>query len=492
MDRLQIYINRWCEHDPLEIMESVYDVMNGALEELKKKVPSFEIVGLGITNQRETIIAWDAATGKPLYNAIVWLDIRAEKEVEELIDTYGSASHFYNKTGLLINTYFSAAKLKWMSKNLDWFDRAVAEETVRFGTIDTWIIYNLTGEFVTDITNASRTLLMDIHKEKWSTEMLSVFGLKRSLLPNILSNCSTFGTIKSDRVPEFKGIKITGCAGDQQASCVGQGIFQEFAIKCTFGTGAFILTNTGIFKALDGIIQIGTRRVISSGGLLCTPCYKLGDNAETVFALEGSIATVGAGVTWLKEMGLISDKKEISAILNECKKSKGVVFVPAFAGLFAPRWRADARACIMGMTQHTGRGHIIRAFCESIGLQFAEILTSLSRDVGARDYPYICVDGGLSKNSEIMQLISDIVNVPFGKYIYQIATLERSHDPEVTCRGAAALAGMGAGVLKTLKHVEQVIAKRDERWLPNITNEERAEIVKFWNLGVERSLMWNQ
>ncbi|KAK1441803.1 carbohydrate kinase [Babesia gibsoni] len=458
----------WCEHDPVEIMECVYDTMNEAFNELSSKNVNFEIVGLGITNQRETVIAWDAKTGKPLHNAIVWLDIRGEGEAQSLIDTYGSPSVFAEKTGLKINSYFSAVKLRWMSNNLPWFKNAVEGKTVRFGTIDCWIIYNLTGEYVTDVTNASRTLLMDISKERWSTQMLQVFELNTAVLPKILPNCADFGTINNTRVPNFNGIKITGCAGDQQAACLGQSITDPYATKCTLGTGGFVLINTG------------NTPIRSTGGLLCTPCYKLSETSETVYALEGSIAIVGAGVTWLQNMGIIKEPQEISDILRECPRSGGVVFVPAFSGLFAPRWRADARACIMGMTQHTDRKHVVRAFCESIGMQIAEIIQPLLGDTGRVKVPYICIDGGLSKNPEIMQLVSDIVGIPI-----EIPSLS-----EATCLGAAILAGLRVN-LWTMEQVKEVTGKRKGRWNPNMDEEQRNEIVKYWNMGVDRALLWH-
>lgn len=459
----------WCEHDPLEIMENVYETMNDAFKQLSNKHDNVTIVGLGITNQRETIIAWDAKTGKPLHNAIVWLDIRAEEEAQNLILTYGAPSFFAEKTGLMINSYFSAVKLRWMSKHLPWFKRAVAEGTVRFGTVDTWIIYNLTGEYVTDVTNASRTMLMDIAKEKWSSQMLGVFDLNVNVLPTILPNCANFGEINNPNVPNFKGVKITGCAGDQQAACVGQNILEPYATKCTLGTGGFVFTNTG------------TKRIRSTGGLLCTPCYKLGETCETVYALEGSIAIVGAGITWLKNMGMIKEPAEISSILKECPRSGGVVFVPAFSGLFAPRWRADARACIMGMTQHTDRSHIIRAFCESIGLQLNEILHSLLNDMEINKVSFICVDGGLSKNAEIMQLLADIVDT----------TIEIPALSEATCVGAAVLAGLQVKLWDGMDSVKEVTGKRLKKWTPTMDSSHRDEIIKYWNLGVERSLLWN-
>ncbi|UKJ90587.2 glycerol kinase [Theileria orientalis] len=461
----------WCEHDPNEIIESVYYTMNEAVRKLKEKVDSFVIVGLGITNQRETIVVWDKKTGIPLYNAIVWLDIRASEEANHMVETFGSDRTFYQKTGLLINTYFSAFKLKWMSNNLSWFNECVANESIRFGTIDTWLIYNLTGEYLTDITNASRTFLMDINKEKWSSELIKIFGFNFNVLPEIRSNCSDFGTIINKNVPDFNGVKILGVAGDQQASCVGQGLFEKLATKCTFGTGAFILTNTG------------TERVMSSGGLLCTPCYKLSANTPTTFALEGSIAIAGAGVTWLKDMGMISEPSEISEILLKYKSSDGVVFAPAFSGLFAPRWRSDARGCIMGMTQHTERGHIVRAYCESIGLQLYEIIQSFLSDMGVSSIPYINVDGGLSQNSELLQLISDITNTK----------LEKPEITEITSYGAALLAGLGAKLWDSLDEVKKFTSKSrvGRVWTPSIPHEERHKIFQYWNMGIERSLLWH-
>eukprot|EP00375_Theileria_parva_P002611 XP_765292.1 glycerol kinase [Theileria parva strain Muguga] len=461
---------KWCEHDPNEIMDSVYYTMNESVKQLKEKVPNFVLVGLGVTNQRETVVVWDKDTGKPLHNAIVWLDIRASTEANNMVELYGSDRHFYHINGLLISTYFSAFKLKWMSNNLDWFDKRVREESVRIGTIDTWIIYNLTGEFLTDITNASRTFLMDINTEKWSTEMLKIFGLTGNLLPKIRPNCSDFGTINNDKVPGFKGVKILGSAGDQQASCIGQGLFENLATKCTFGTGAFILTNTG------------SKKVMSTGGLLCTPCYKLSPTTPTVFALEGSIAIAGAGITWLQDMGLLSDPSEISEILKKIKSSDGVVFAPAFSGLFAPRWRNDARGSIMGMTQHTERGHIVRAYCESIGLQLYEIIHSFLSDTGLLSIPYINVDGGLSQNSELVQLISDLTDT----------RLERPENAEITSFGAALLAGLQAKLWDGLTEVKKFTnGANNTVWTPSMSPEQRTTIIKYWNLGIERSLSWH-
>ncbi|GBE62218.1 glycerol kinase [Babesia ovata] len=460
----------WCEHDPLEIMESVYSTMNEALSKVAADHGAVEIMGVGITNQRETVVAWDAHTGKPLHNAIVWLDIRAEEIADDLIHEHGSATAFMDKTGLIINSYFSAVKLMWMSKHLPWFNEAVETKSVRFGTIDTWIIYNLTGEYVTDVTNASRTMLMDIVKEKWSSQMLRVFRLNVDVLPRIMPNCAEFGIITNPNVPGFVNVRLTSSIGDQQAACVGQGIFEPCATKCTLGTGGFVLTNTG------------TKRVKSSGGLLCTPCYKLGSEAQTVFALEGSIAIVGAGISWLKTMGIIEAASDISNVIKECHTSGGVVFVPAFSGLLAPRWRGDARACIMGMTQHTERKHIIRAFCESIGFQLGEILQSLLTDMGVDNVPYICVDGGISANEEILQLISDIVDTP----------IEKSAVSEATCAGAAMLAGIQAKLWNDVEDVRQLIRERPKKWMPQMSDSERNILIKYWNIGVERSMSWNQ
>ncbi|CDR97711.1 glycerol kinase, putative [Babesia bigemina] len=473
----------WCEHDPLEIMESVYSTMNEALSKVVADHGNVEIMGVGITNQRETVVAWEAQTGKPLHNAIVWLDIRAEDIAHDLIREHGSATAFMEKTGLIINSYFSAVKLMWMSKHLPWFNNAVENKSVRFGTIDTWIIYrnittiqqNLTGEYVTDVTNASRTMLMDIVKEKWSSQMLRIFRLNVDVLPKILPNCAEFGVITNPNVPGFVNVRLTSSIGDQQAACVGQGILEPCATKCTLGTGGFVLTNTG------------TKRVKSSGGLLCTPCYKLGKEAQTVFALEGSIAIVGAGISWLKAMGIIEAESDISGVLKECKTSGGVVFVPAFSGLLAPRWRGDARACIMGMTQHTERAHIIRAFCESIGLQLGEILQSLLTDMGVDKVPYICVDGGISTNEEILQLISDIVDTSI-----ELFNAEKSAVAEATCAGAAILAGVQAKLWNNVQDIQQFIRERPKKWMPRMSDSERDILIKYWNLGVERSMNWNQ
>ncbi|KAJ2842754.1 Glycerol kinase, partial [Coemansia erecta] len=342
----------WVEKDPNEILDSVETAVVGACRRFNSLgYDAKQIKSVGITNQRETTVAFDIETGEPLTNAIIWNDVRTKDLVHKLIAEAGSASRFATINGLPITTYFSAVKMRWMLENVAEVQAARERGTLRFGTIDTWLIYKLTGNYVTDVTNASRTMLMDIKNFKWSSTCMDFFGVKESELPEIRSSAEVYGSIREGRL---EGVPIAGCLGDQQAAMVGQSCFEAGEAKNTYGTGCFMLFNTG------------NQPIFSKNGLLTTVGYKLGPNAEPKYALEGSIAVAGSAIQWLRDkIGLIFSASEIGFLSDSVEDNGGVYFVTAFSGLFAPYWRDDARGCIVGLTQYATRGHIARATLES-------------------------------------------------------------------------------------------------------------------------------
>lgn len=466
----------WVEHDPVEIMNNILTLFNTVTAAAKKKLQNAEFVikGVGITNQRETSVAWDRDTGKPFHNAIVWLDTRTKSVVNDIVSRLGDVDALRAESGLPINTYFSGAKMRWMIDNVPAIRDAVKTKTCYFGTIDAWIIWNLTGgpnngKFVTDITNASRTQLMDLSTCEWSDKLLSVYGIPRECLPRICSCAEVYGHIVNCGCSSFEGVPISGCAGDQQAACIGQGIFRKGQVKCTYGTGAFILINTG------------STPVSSSTGLLTTPCFQLGPKAPVVYALEGSIAIAGAAITWLKEnLGAIERPSDTEALINSVENTAGTYFVPAFSGLFAPRWRQDARGCIVGLTQHTKKAHIVRALMESVGFQLHEIVEAMLSDMRMDKLALIRADGGMSRNNAFLQLTANLCG----------CTVERPEDAEVTSTGAAVAAGLGCGFWSSTEEVESLLTSSSRQWHPTMSQEERQRKIKNWNKAVERSLNW--
>ncbi|KAF8819398.1 putative Glycerol kinase [Cardiosporidium cionae] len=448
----------WCEHDPMEILNNTYTVINTVLVEAKATHSDFKIVSIGITNQRETVVAWDKFTGKPLYNAIVWLDTRTSDIVQRHVDKYGSVDAFRPTVGLPINTYFSAFKIQWLLENVPEVSNAVKEERACIGTIDSWLIWNLTGGleggvFVTDITNASRTFLCSVHTQNWAPKLLSVFDIPLSCLPSIRSSSELYGN----------------CVGDQQAACIAQAVFKPGDVKCTFGTGAFILMNTG------------TNPVLSTRGLLTTPCYQLGSDAPIIWALEGAIAIAGAGVSWMKDnLGLISSPQETEELITSVEDTDGVVCVPAFSGLFAPRWRTDARGAILGLTQHHGKAHIVRAMVEAVAFMLHEIVDAMREELHADTISMVKVDGGMANNNAFLQICANIIN--FG--------MARPKNTEVTSVGAAVAAGLSVKFWPHLKHVEELLRSESAIWVPSMDAEFRAKKLKLWEAGIERSLNW--
>ncbi|CAG8444159.1 9160_t:CDS:2 [Diversispora eburnea] len=443
-----------------------------AIEKFIKKGYSVnDIKAIGITNQRETTLVWDKVTGKSLYNAIVWCDIRTHDLVHELNSKSPLGAEVLKELcGLPITTYFSALKLKWLLDNDSKVKEAHDKGTLMFGNVDTWLIWNLTGGcngglHITDVTNASRTMFMDIKKLEWNEELLKFFGVKSNCLPRICSSSEVYGQIKT--IEAIKGIPIAGILGDQQAALVGQKCFHHGEAKNTYGTGCFMLFNTG------------TDIVISKKGLLTTVGYKFG-NEPTIYALEGSIAVAGSAVKWVRDnLGIIKDASEINELASKVKDTGGVYFVTAFSGLFAPYWRDDARGCIVGITQFTNKSHISRATLEAVCFQTKAILEAINSEFG---FPLksLKVDGGMTNSDLCMQIQADILGID----------VDRPAMRETTALGAAMAAGHAVGVWKSLDGLSSVNTQGRMLFSPHITKEESEQRYNVWQKAVERSLDW--
>jgi glycerol kinase len=411
----------WVEHDPEDIWSSVL----GALADATQGIVSSSIAAIGITNQRETSVVWDRKTGKPVHNAIVWQDRRTADRCAEL-KASGKEARVRELTGLTLDPYFSGTKVSWLLHNVSGLAAPARDGQLAFGTIDSYLLWRLTGGAVhaTDVTNASRTLLFDLHTLGWNDELCEMIGVPRALLPQVVPSSQTCGHTKGvPGVPD--GVAIAGLAGDQQSALFGQACFAPGDAKCTYGTGAFILMNTG------------DKPVASKSGLLTTVAWQLG-GGELRYALEGSAFIAGAAVQWLRDgLGLFKSASEVEALAREVSDSGGVIVVPAFAGLGAPHWRPDARAAITGITRGTTRAHIARATLEGIALQNVDILRAMERDSG-RTLGTLKVDGGAAANDLLMQFQSDVLGVE----------IARPEIVESTAMGAAFLAGLGTGVWK--------------------------------------------
>uniref|UniRef100_A0A8D0ABJ5 glycerol kinase n=1 Tax=Sander lucioperca TaxID=283035 RepID=A0A8D0ABJ5_SANLU len=437
MSHHQVEVNQsfpkegWVEEDPKEIMQSVYECMERTCEKLcQLSINISNIKAVGVTNQRETTLVWDKETGEPLYNAIggcilhlneqvslrkyfpsssalsvVWLDLRTQSTVEGLINKAPGQNKNHLKTGLPISTYFSAVKLRWLIDNVDEVRQAVQDERAMFGTVDSWIIWCLTGGknggvHCTDVSNASRTMLFNIHSMDWDPELCRYFDVPMEILPKVRSSSEIYGWMKSS---SLAGVPISGCLGDQSAALVGQMCFQEGQAKNTYGTGCFLLRNTG------------TKPVMSDHGLLTTVAYKLGKDDPACYALEGSVAIAGAVVRWLKDnMGIVQSSSEIEKLAAAAGTSYGCYFVPAFSGLYAPYWEPSARGIICGLTQFTNRNHLAFAALEAVCFQTREILDAMNQDSGV-PLTQLQVDGGMTSNRLLMQLQADILCIPVGK-----------------------------------------------------------------------------
>jgi glycerol kinase len=445
----------WVEHDPEDIWASVLDALSQAL----KGIVSSSIAAIGITNQRETSVIWDRKTGKAAHNAIVWQDRRTADRCAEL-KNQGKEARVKELTGLTLDPYFSGTKVSWMLHNVNGMAAAARAGSLAFGTIDSYLLWRLTGGAVhaTDVTNASRTLLFDINTLAWSDELLELLGVPRAMLPEVVASSGTCGTTKGiSGLPD--GVPIAGFAGDQQAALFGQACFGVGDAKCTYGTGAFILMNTG-----DKPVQ-------SKSGLLTTVAWKTG--TELRYALEGSAFIAGAAVQWLRDgLGLIKSASEIEALARSVPDSGGVILVPAFAGLGAPHWRPDARAAISGITRGTTKAHLARATLEGIALQNVDILRAMERDAG-HPLRMLKVDGGAAANDLLMQFQSDVLGVE----------IARPEIVESTALGAAFLAGLGTGVWKDQAQVSQTW-REQRRFRPT---EDRAwvkEHLARWDAAV--------
>jgi len=447
------------EHDPEDIWASVTHALHQALEGIE---PS-SIAAIGITNQRETSVLWDRKTGKAVHNAIVWQDRRTADRCAEL-KSAGKESRVKQLTGLTLDPYFSGTKIHWMLQNVNGLAARTRAGEIAFGTIDCYLLNRLTGGAVhaTDVTNASRTLLLDLHTLAWSDELLEVIGVPRSVLPQVVASSGTIGTTKGvPGVPD--GVAIAGLAGDQQSALFGQACFTPGDAKCTFGTGAFILMNTG------------DRAVASKSGLLTTVAWKLA-TGELRYALEGSAFIAGAAVQWLRDgLQFFSSAKEIEALAASVPDSGGVIVVPAFAGLGAPHWRPEGRGAISGLTRGTTRAHIARATLEGIALQNVDILRAMERDAG-RPLTVLKVDGGASANDLLMQFQSDVLGVE----------ISRPEIVETTALGAAFLAGLGTGVWKDQGEVTKTW-REQKRFKPTTDRAKVTEHVHRWDVAVAKA-----
>ncbi|MBL0215479.1 MAG: glycerol kinase GlpK [Myxococcales bacterium] len=449
----------WVEHDPEDIWSSVTFALQAAL----KGIDPASIAAIGITNQRETSVLWDRKTGKPVHNAIVWQDRRTADRCAEL-KAAGKEARVKELTGLTLDPYFSGTKVRWMLDHVNGLAPRARAGEIAFGTIDCYLLNRLTGGTVhaTDVTNASRTLLLDLHTLAWSDELLELIGVPRSVLPQVVASSGTIGTTKG--VPGLPdGIAIAGLAGDQQSALFGQACFTPGDAKCTFGTGAFILMNTG------------DRAVASKSGLLTTVAWKLA-TGELRYALEGSAFIAGAAVQWLRDgLQFFSSAKEIEALAASVPDSGGVIVVPAFAGLGAPHWRPEGRGAIMGLTRGTTRAHIARATLEGIALQNVDILRAMERDAG-RPLTVLKVDGGASANDLLMQFQSDVLGVE----------ISRPEVVETTALGAAFLAGLGTGVWKDQDEVRSTW-REQKRFKPTADRAKIAEHLKRWDSAVAKA-----
>jgi glycerol kinase len=446
----------WVEHDPKEVWTRTREVIGGALA--NSKLEASDIAAVGITNQRETTVVWDRESGEPVYNAIVWQDTRTDAIVREL----GDVDQLRDVTGLPLSTYFAGPKIKWILDNVDGARSRAENGELAFGTMDTWITWNLTGEHVTDVSNASRTLLMDLEKLAWHEPSLELLGIPKSMLPEIRSSSETYGEARGTAIG---GTPLAGILGDQHAALFGQTCFDAGDAKNTYGTGSFLLVNTGT-------------EVVRSDSLLTTIGYKLGDGDAT-YVLEGSIAVTGALIQWLRDrLKIIDSAPAVEELARSVDDNGGVYFVPAFSGLFAPYWRDDARGVIVGLTAYAHRGHIARAALEAAAWQSREVVDAAN---AVADVPFteLRVDGGMTANELLMQFQADVLGVP----------VIRPSVTETTALGAAYAAGLATGFWSDQAELKERWAE-DKRWEPALDEEEREAQYARWKKAVQRSLDW--
>jgi len=463
----QIYPNPgWVEHNPDEIWQRTREVIAEAM--VKGGLQPQDLAAIGVTNQRETTIVWNRKTGAPVANALVWQDTRVGDYVSELAKA-GGQDRFRGKTGLPLTTYFSGLKIRWILDHVKGARELAESGDVLFGNIDTFLVWHLTGGpkggvHITDVTNASRTQLMNLETLSWDKELLGTFGIPEAILPRIQSSSETYGLAKE---PSIKNVAIAGILGDQQAALVGQTCFEAGEAKNTYGTGCFLLMNTG------------TRKVDSKSGLLTTTAYKFGEQPAH-YALEGSIAITGALVQWVRDnLGLITQSSDIESLARSVNDNGGVYFVPAFSGLYAPYWKDTARGVITGLTRYANKGHIARAVLEATAFQTRDVLEAMEKDSGIK-LDVLRTDGGMVTDELLMQFQADILDRLVVRPVTKDAT---------TALGAAYAAGLAVGYFKNLKDLRANWAV-DRTWQPNLKNGKREEMYTLWKRAVTRSFDW--
>ena len=449
----------WVEHDPNEIWGTTLKVLKDVIKKSKKL--KGKVLTIGITNQRETTILWDKITGKPVYNAIVWQDRRASNYCKKLIKQK-KETIIYNKTGLLIDAYFSATKIKWIIDNVAKARELIKKKRLLFGTVDSFLLWKLTNgvEHATDATNASRTMLFNISTNQWDHQILKMLNIPKNILPTVKDCSADFG--HTDPLLTGKSYPITGIVGDQQSATIGQCCFEPGSLKSTYGTGAFVLLNTG------------SKKIYSKNRLLTTIGYRI--NGKTTYALEGSIFIAGAGVQWLRDkIKFIKKASDTEKIIRSLKSNKGIYLVPAFTGLGAPYWAVNARGVLSGLTRDTGPSEIVRATVESVAYQTFDLFEAMKND-GLRP-KIIKVDGGMVKNNWFSQFLSDILNVK----------VLRPKVDETTALGAAYMAGLKIGVYKSLKDISRQW-KIDKCFKPKMKSKNRKELLKGWSQAIRKTL----
>jgi glycerol kinase len=457
----------WVEHDPHEIWNNTLQVVEDAVG--RAGLTASRIVAVGIANQRETAVVWDRVTGTPISNAIVWQDTRTQPLCDELAGLGGGADRYKDKVGLPLATYFSGPKVRWILDHIDGARERAEVGDVIFGTIDSWLVWNLTGGadgggvHVTDVTNASRTMLMDLSRLAWDGEIAAEMRIPLAMLPEIRSSSERYGDIRSG---VLAGVPVAGILGDQQAATFGQACLDVGAAKNTYGTGNFMLLNTG------------TEPVASNNGLLTTVCYQIGDR-PAVYALEGSIAVSGSLVQWLRDnLGIIESADQIEELATTVDDNGGAYFVPAFSGLFAPHWRSDARGALVGLTRFVNKGHLARAVLEATAFQTREVLDAMNADSGV-PLVELKVDGGMVGNETLMQFQADILDVD----------VVRPRVAETTALGAAYAAGLAVGFWAGEDDIRRNWGE-DKRWTPQLDPAERDRQYRNWNKAVSRTLDW--
>ncbi|HVN13761.1 MAG TPA: glycerol kinase GlpK [Kineosporiaceae bacterium] len=457
----------WVEHDAVEIWANTRRVVAGALA--RADAAAEDVAAVGVTNQRETTVVWDRRSGRPVHNAIVWQDTRTQAICDRLAALGGGADRYRDRTGLPLATYFAGPKARWILDEVDGAREAAERGDLLFGTIDSWLLWNATGGtegglHVTDVTNASRTLLMDLDRLAWDEEIAAEMGVPVAMLPEIRSSSEVYGTARAHGL--LAGVPIAGILGDQQAATFGQVCFDVGAGKNTYGTGNFLLLNTG------------GERVRSEHGLLETVCYRVGGD-DPVYALEGSIAVTGSLVQWLRDnLGLIGSAAEIEPLARTVQDNGGAYFVPAFSGLFAPYWRSDARGALLGLTRFVNRGHVARAALEATAFQTREVVDAMRADSGV-DLTELKVDGGMVVNELLMQFQADQLGVP----------VVRPEVTETTALGAAYAAGLAVGYWQGMEDLRRHWAE-GARWLPSMDAGERERLYAHWRKAVTRTFDW--